>query len=102
MRALNFARGRAPLGEVLGRLLRDRADTAPHAMAVHSEVLPERLPGFAQANALSLLPLPAVPRIWIGHAVRVEPPSHLRGKHDTITAGLLRIPQLQPGPLAQP
>src|SRR3546814_19332771 len=87
MRALNFARGRAPLGEVLGRLLRDRADPAPPAMAVPSVVLPELLPGFAVANALSLLTLTAGPRIWTGPAIRVAPQHHLKVKHDVVAPG---------------
>src|SRR3546814_15654812 len=80
-RSLNCARGRAPLGEVLGRLLRDRADPAPHAMAVQSEVLPELLPGFAEANAISLLPITAAPRIWIGNAIRDRKSTHLNSSH---------------------
>src|SRR3546814_610472 len=107
MRALNFARGRAPLGEVLGRLLRDRADPAPHAMAVQSEVLPELLPGFAEANAISLLPITAAPRIWIGNAIRVAPHYDLKENIGVVAAGRRRftlfppeqMANLYPGPL---
>ncbi len=107
MRALNFARGRAPLGEVLGRLLRDRADPAPHAMAVQSEVLPELLPGFAEANTIPLLPIAAAPRIWIGNAIRVAPHYDLKENIGMVVAGRRRftlfppeqMANLYPGPL---
>jgi len=107
MRALNFGRGRAPLGDVLGRLLRDRGGPAPHAMAVQSEVLPELLPGFAEANTIPLLPRASAPRIWIGNAIQVAPHYDLKENIGVVVAGRRRftlfppeqMANLYPGPL---
>ena len=53
--ALNFTRGRSPLGPFLDRLLRDCATPRPYAMAVQSIPADELLPGFVAENATDLL-----------------------------------------------
>lgn len=73
MRGLNFQRGLSPLEPFLERLLRDRGNPAPMAMAVQSETIPDLLPGFEAENRLDLVPAGVEPRAWIGNRIRVAP-----------------------------
>ena len=71
MKALNFQRGKSPLGPFLDRLLHDRDIAQPYAMAVQSIAADELLPGFAAENSCTLVDDSVVPRLWLGNAIRV-------------------------------
>jgi hypothetical protein len=100
LRALNFTRGNAPLGDVLGRLLRDRAVERPYAMAVQSEVIPELLPGFVETNRINLVDGDVQPRLWIGNAIRVAPHYDLKENVGVVIAGRRRFTVFPPEQLA--
>src|SRR5207253_9196121 len=53
--ALNFQRGVTDLAPFLDRLLRDRDEPAPFAMAVQSEAVQGLLPGFEAENRIDVL-----------------------------------------------
>src|SRR5512146_706393 len=55
LRALNFTRGMSPLHPFLDRLLRDRNNPRPYAIAVQSEEVPGLLPGFQEENCTDLV-----------------------------------------------
>jgi hypothetical protein len=66
LEGLNFVRGRSPVGAFFDRLLRDRTQLRPYAMAMQSAVIPRLLPGFELQNFTDLSPWAVPPRIWIG------------------------------------
>ena len=68
---LNFARGMSPVASFFGRLLRDRGESRPYAMAMQSAEITRLLPGFERENPLDLPPSPIPPRMWIGNALKV-------------------------------
>ena len=68
---LNFDRGVTALEPFLDRLLRDRDNSAPLAMAVQSEVIPNFLPGFEPENRTALVRDDVPARAWIGNRIRV-------------------------------
>jgi hypothetical protein len=104
--ALNFQQGTAPLGPFLDRLLRDREDPRPRAMAVQSTPVPELLPGMELENQIELLDPSVVPRLWMGNATRVAPHYDLKENIGCVVAGRRRftlfppdqIGNLYPGP----
>src|SRR5207244_517178 len=73
LRGLNFQRGQSPLEPFLDRLLRDRDNPSPMAMAVQSEIIADVLAGFESENALELVRPDVQPRAWIGNRIRVAP-----------------------------
>ncbi|HEX8839513.1 MAG TPA: cupin-like domain-containing protein, partial [Sphingomicrobium sp.] len=73
MTALNFARGTSPLDPFFDRLLRDRDNPRPHALAVQSEEVPSIFPGFERENRTDLLGPAVTPRAWMGNRIRVAP-----------------------------
>jgi len=104
--ALNFTRGRSALQPFLDRLLRDRANPRPIAMAVQSEQIPQMLPGFELENSVEFLN-GVVPRAWIGNRIRVAPHYDLYENIGVVVAGRRRftlfppdqLPNLYSGPL---
>lgn len=99
LRSLNFSRGNAALGDVLGRLLRDRSVPRPHAMAVQSELVPDLLPGFVEANHIELVDADVEPRLWIGNAIRVAPHYDLKENVGVVIAGRRRFTVFPPDQL---
>jgi hypothetical protein len=105
--ALNFTRGRSRLDPFLDRLLRDRTNPAPIAMAVQSAPIPEMLPGFEKENRIDLLGSDVVPRAWIGNRILVATHYDLMENIGCVVAGRRRftlfppeqIRNLYPGPL---
>jgi hypothetical protein len=105
--SLNFTRGRISLDAFLERLLRDRAEQRPFAMAVQSEPIPELLAGFIETNRIELLPATVIPRIWIGNRIIVAPHYDLKENIGVAVAGRRRftlfppdqLPNLYIGPL---
>ena len=71
LQGLNFVRGRSPLRAFFERLLCDRNESRPYAMAMQSAVISTVLPGFELGNSADLAPVPVAPRIWIGNALCV-------------------------------
>ena len=65
LRNLNFSRGKSPLDPFFDRLLRDRANPSPYAIAVQSEEIPTIMPGFEIENKTDLVPSGTVPRAWM-------------------------------------
>ena len=98
--SLNFERGTSQLDPFLDKLLRDRDASAPLAMAVQSEKIPEMLPGFEIENAIDLLPPDVVPRAWIGNRIRVAPHYDLMENVGCVVAGRRRFTVFPPEQLA--
>jgi hypothetical protein len=104
---MNFIQSDVALRTFLERLLRDRAVERPHAFAVQSEIIPNLLPGFAEANRMSLLDPTVQPRIWIGNAIRVAPHYDLKENVGVVAMGRRRftlfppeqLPNLYMGPI---
>jgi hypothetical protein len=71
LRALNFARGDAPLDAFLRALLAEAEKTAPDTLCVQGLGAPRHLPGFETAHPFALPPAGAIPRLWIGNAAKV-------------------------------
>lgn len=67
----NFEQEEAPLSVFLDRLEAEAGKARPDALALQGMPAPERLPGFAEANRLDLLPSSIIPRLWIGNAAKV-------------------------------
>lgn len=72
LEGFNFHREKAPLGMLLGELL--RLATVPererHTLYANAATAPEHLPGWAVANPLDLPLGGAVPRLWIGNGTQ--------------------------------
>ncbi|HUG45188.1 MAG TPA: cupin-like domain-containing protein [Sphingomicrobium sp.] len=106
LRGFNFKRGLSRLEPFLQRLLRDRAESRPLAMAVQSEPIPDLLPGFESDNRSALVAPEVVPRAWIGNRIRVAPHFDLKENIGIVVAGRRRftlfppeqLPNLYPGP----
>jgi hypothetical protein len=107
MHGFNFARGTSPLDPFLDRLLRDRANPKPYAIAVQSEPIPQLFPGFEAENRTDLLPDRIVRRAWMGNRIRVAPHYDLMENIGCVVAGRRRftvyppeqLPNLYPGPV---
>lgn len=89
--ALNFTRGRSPLDPFLDRLLRDRENPRPYAIAVQSEEVPSLLPGFEKENCTDLVDANVVPRAWIGNRLQVAPHYDLMENVGVVIAGKRRF-----------
>lgn len=106
IQGLNFNRGMTSFDSFLDRLLRDRAEARPYAMAVQSEKIPELLPGFETENRTDLVEPNVAPRAWIGNRLRVAPHYDLMENVGVVVAGRRRftvfppeqIANLYPGP----
>jgi hypothetical protein len=104
--ALNFQRGTTELAPLLDRLLRDRNEAAPIAMAVQSEPVVQLLPGFEAENRIELLHRHVPPRAWIGNRIEVATHYDLQENIGIVVAGRRRfivfppeqLPNLYPGP----
>jgi hypothetical protein len=99
MTGLNFIQGRGRLEDFLRDLLLAKGSEHPPAMAVQSEILPEVLPAFAEANRLALVPGIA-PRIWIGNRIRVAPHYDIKENIACCVAGRRRFTLFPPAQLA--
>lgn len=97
--AFNFMRGTSPLHPFLERLLRDRTDPAPCAVAVQSQEVPEIFPGFEQENRVELLDPAIVPRAWMGNRIRVAPHYDLMENIGVVVAGRRRFTLFPPDEL---
>lgn len=100
VRGFNFERGRSRLQPFLDRLLRDRGEDRPMAMAVQSEKIPEVLPGFERENVIDLVDHSVAPRAWIGNRIRVAPHFDLMENIGVVVAGRRRFTLFPPEQLA--
>lgn len=102
---LNFQRGPTDFGRFLDRLLQDRDEAAPFAIAVQSELVSQLLPGFEAENRIELL-RDVPPRAWMGNRIQVAPHYDLQENIGVVVAGRRRftlfppeqLPNLYPGP----
>lgn len=99
LRALNFTRGVSPLDPFLDRLIRDRENPRPYAIAVQSEEIPNLLPGFEQENRTDLVDAKVVPRAWIGNRIQVAPHYDLMENVGIVVAGRRRFTLFPPDEL---
>jgi hypothetical protein len=93
---LNFTRGVSPLDPFLERLLRDKTNPRPYAIAVQSEEVPTALPGFELENRIDLVEPGIVPRAWIGNRIRVAPHYDLMENIGIVVAGRRRFTLFPP------
>jgi hypothetical protein len=106
LRALNFTRAPMRFGAFLGLLLAQRDAARPEALSLQSEPVPELLPGFQSGNDIALLDPPAIPRAWLGSAVRVATHFDVKENIGVVVAGRRRftlfppeqVANLYPGP----
>jgi len=98
-RSLNFHRGMSPLDSFLDRLLRDRENPRPYAIAIQSEEVPTLLPGFEDENRTELIDANVVPRAWIGNRIRVAPHYDLMENIGVVVAGRRRFTLFPPDQL---
>jgi hypothetical protein len=107
LKAMNFGQGTSRLDPFLDRLLRDRDNPHPFAIALQSLPIPELLPGFEAENRTGLLDNSVVPRMWMGNAARVAAHFDLMENIGCVVAGRRRftlfppdqLPNLYVGPL---
>lgn len=107
LKSLNFGSGTSPLDPFLDRLLRDRSNPRPFAIALQSFPIPELLPGFESENETDLLDASIVPRMWMGNAARVATHYDLMENIGVVVAGRRRftlfppdqLPNLYVGPM---
>lgn len=100
LKGLNFEGGQTPLQPFLERLLRDRANPEPFALAVQSEAIPRAIPGFEEENRTDLVRSDVVPRAWIGNRIRVAPHFDLFENLGIVVAGRRRFTLFPPDQLA--
>jgi len=93
---LNFKRGTSPLDPFLKRLLKDRSNPRPYAMAVQSEEIPSVLPGFERENRIDLIDPSVVPRAWIGNRIHVATHYDLMENIGVVVAGRRRFTLFPP------
>ncbi len=72
LEGFNFHRQHAPLGALLGELLKLATLSAGecHTLYANAATAPEHLPGWSAANSLDLPLGDATPRLWIGNATQ--------------------------------
>lgn len=97
--ALNFQRAMTSLDSFLDRLLRDRENPTPYAIAVQSEEVPVLLPGFEKENGTDLVDPTVVARAWIGNRIRVAPHYDLMENVGVVVAGRRRFTLFPPDQL---
>lgn len=104
---MNFDRASVPLRVFFGRLLREREAERPYSLAVQSQIIPEALPGFVEANDTGLLDRSIQPRIWTGNRIQVAPHFDLMENIGVVVLGRRRftlfppeqLPNLYVGPI---
>ncbi len=96
MDGVNFAHNRLPVSAIVEQLSRYALFENPPSVAVQSAPIPECLPGFTEANRLSILDEAVAPRIWLGNRVTV--PAHVDESNNVacVVAGRRRFTLFPP------
>jgi hypothetical protein len=72
LRSFNFSHRRRRLGETLDHLLRSLGDPKAPFIAIQSLPLAAHLPEFVRHHPAPFVPPQALPRLWVGGAVRTQ------------------------------
>jgi hypothetical protein len=75
MTGFNFVRNRLPLSAIAAQVLRYGGFVRSPSVAAQSALIRACLPGFEQANRLTVLDPAVSPRIWLGN--RITTPAHV-------------------------
>lgn len=97
---MNFGQGTSRLDPFFDRLLRDRDNPRPFAIALQSLPVGDLLPGFERENATPLLDASVVPRMWMGNAARVATHYDLMENIGCVVAGRRRFTLFPPDQIA--
>ena len=100
LKGVNFQRTQATLTTVLDNLLALQANPKPHAIAVQAASVREALPGFDQANSLSLLDNSVAPTMWLGNSAVVAPHFDVHDNVACVVAGKRKFTLFPPEQIA--
>jgi len=102
MSGFNFQRQKVALGALIGELIRlGENDVAnPPAIYADAAAAADHLPGWASANRLNLPTTRAMPRVWIGNAMRVATHYDVSTNLAAVVAGRRRFTLFPPEQVA--
>ena len=100
LKSRNFRVERAPLGEIIDRLLEMADSPLRPSLFIQSIPVNDTLPGFSRENSIDWLPQKVAPHVWIGNGARVQPHFDLADNIAVVVAGQRRFTLFPPDQLA--